>query len=79
MPDMIAQSLAHLRPPERQPLEGVSTGGSSGRIHGRGGGVNATKSYERRRHHRALEESDETEIYRHDEADEEFFKGWNRK
>ena len=76
MPELIAHSLAQIRPPERQPLEGGSTGGSNSRLTGRGGGGGiASRAYERRRHQRTLEESDETEIYRHDEAEEEYYKG----
>ena len=43
-------------------------------VRGGGGGI-ASRAYERRLHQRTLEESDETEIYRHDEAEEEYYKG----
>ena len=86
MPDLIAHSLSQLRSSDpRRTLEAASssTGGSIGRLVGGVGGSGgvggvpaaAARPSERRRQQRTLEESEGTEIYRHDEAEEDYYKG----
>ena len=80
MPELIAHSLTQIRPPEtRASLEGGSAGGSIGRLAGGrggggGGGGGVSRLNERRRYQRTLEESEGTEIFRHDEVDEEYYE-----